>query len=70
MGLKMSGYICDKCRKIILHPQNIPCELSGWINALKLEVRIYCTECGEIVKRAEEYMALKDAHLDDSEISA
>ena len=59
MGLKMSGYICDKCRTIIIAPNSIGIELRKLVTIFA--VRIYCGKCGTIIERAENYMLLKDA---------
>lgn len=63
MSLKLEGYICDKCSKVILDIlssiiiQNIIDEKPGVI------CRIYCPSCGEIVKRAEHTMKLEGSTI-------
>ena len=58
MGLKMSGYICDKCRTLLIVPSLVSDELKRLLKIYT--VRIYCGECGTIIERAENYMLLKD----------
>ena len=57
MSLKMGGYICDKCRKVIIDPNE---ELYGAILRFKrpITIRIFCEECGEMVERVEHTMKL------------
>lgn len=57
MSIKMGGYICDRCRVVVLEPTE---ELYGAIlTCLKpLTIRIFCKECGEVVERVEHTMKL------------
>jgi len=60
MALKMSGYICDKC-SIVVIPRHLITDAFAYICQIgPLTIRIYCVRCGDIVKRAEITMGLKD----------
>ena len=59
MSLKMSGYTCDKCNKIIISIKAVV--FNGWLEFLvkNYTVRIFCNKCGDIVKRAEHSINLE-----------
>lgn len=74
MGVKMSGYTCDKCDVLLLTPESTfkLMEIMATLNRvsldmrkhLKLEhdaiVRIYCPTCAKTKEWAEHTMLLKD----------
>lgn len=62
MGLKMSGYICDKCRVLIIPLKKVDNIFLGLISTYT--IRIYCEKCGAIIEKAENYMLLKDAGIE------
>ena len=67
MGLKMGGYICDRCGIVVVQMQE---ELYGaLIRAADKDIviRIFCADCGDTVERAENYMKLKDVGRESNE---
>lgn len=62
----MGGYICDKCRVILLYPED-PHYLQAklLLENPNIILRIFCKECGEIVERAEHTMKLEGSKVRD-----
>ena len=52
MGLKMGGYICDKCRVIILQPHDITKEFMKLYR--EHYMLVYCKSCGEVIEKVLE----------------